>query len=352
MNIRNLVLISLLSLASLQTGILAQSVTISNGQTVVIPDTVAPKTSGIISWARIPANAQDKAARAEALIKGNYYASQNQKASLQALITAVQGNLGTSDGATSAEPTPPAETSPTQAEKDAAAAKAEAAALLTTARDTAKTEAENAAKYAANALQYLNETNTLVSQGKKSEAQAEATKANEEASKAKTAANAANSAIKGYESDSTAQTYVSGAESAATKADQRAQAAQSAVDGMVTPSNPDTGTGETKTPGDTTPDTGTGTGETKTPGDTTPDTGTGTGDTTIPAHQEEAARLVQEIADKVNATPYAAALKAKLNSSAPVSGTPHRSKTLGRLGKDTAKKTTKKSRVKTAHKYA
>ena len=60
---------------------------------------------------------------------------------------------------------------------------------------------------------------------------------------------------------------------------------------------------------------------------------------------ETALRLVQEIAEKVNATPYSGNLRVALTDKAPVTNAGHRSKTLGKLGKDTTKKykkTTKK----------
>ena len=70
------------------------------------------------------------------------------------------------------------------------------------------------------------------------------------------------------------------------------------------------------------------------------------------AKHADALKLVQEIANKVNQTPYSGNLKAALVDKAPVSaGTAHRSKTLGRLGKDKVQKD-KKSRVKTRYQYA
>ena len=63
------------------------------------------------------------------------------------------------------------------------------------------------------------------------------------------------------------------------------------------------------------------------------------------ANQSEALQLVQDIATKVNATPYSGNLKAALDNKAPLATrSAHRSVTLGRLGKDTVKKNTKAKR--------
>ena len=61
------------------------------------------------------------------------------------------------------------------------------------------------------------------------------------------------------------------------------------------------------------------------------------------SNKDAALQLVKDIATKVNATGYSGNLKDALHNTAPVSADAHRSKTLGRLGKDKVKKYTKKS---------
>lgn len=305
MNIKNIVLASLLALASLQ----LNATTLSD-----LGYTGPMIAANVYGWAKF-----DPAKAYAALHSGLNFNDAQERI----LTAAAKGYV---PGSTPV--TPPVETGPTQAEKDAAA---EAAAqkesdlkAAITAADTAK---KQAAHHASEALRHKNDAVRLAGESKKAEAQAAATSAQNEAGKAKTEADKANTAATSSATSSgynvVAMNDATAANTSATNAQTYATAAQTAVDNIPAPVQP---------PVDTNPGSG----------NTTP---TGT-------QHAEAIRLIDEIADKVNKTPYAGNLRTKLNNTAPVSGAAHRSKTLGRLGKDKVNKTYKKARVKTAYKDA